>query len=101
MATLYIQPDGAMQGIYSDMLVDFLPIGDASITRASHVEPGRDDHGELCWYADMSPSGGPQLGPFYTRQQALDEEVQWLKDNILEVKKEGEKWPNATTVTNQ
>ena len=33
------------------------------------------------WYAAMA--GGPVLGPYDTRQAALDAEVGWLNQNIL------------------
>lgn len=78
MATLYIDNQGVIEGIYSDSLASLLSHGHATITRASHVEPGVNDKGEPCWYADMSPSGGPSLGPFTLRQEALDSEVEWL-----------------------
>jgi hypothetical protein len=48
-------------------------------TRASHVEP--DDRGR--WLADLSPIGGPVLGPFDRRSEALEAEVTWLEENWL------------------
>ena len=51
----------------------------ATITRASNVEPNADNS----WRADMSPVGGPVLGPFLTRSIALTAEVEWLKANYL------------------
>ena len=44
------------------------------ITRASHVEPDA----EVDWWADMGPSGGPMLGLFTSRSQALEAERRWL-----------------------
>lgn len=71
---------GNLLFIYSDELATILSnLGPISTTRASHVEPGLDGK----WYADMSPVGGPMLGPFDLRQTALDEEVDWLKENLL------------------
>jgi hypothetical protein len=35
------------------------------------------------WWADMYPVGGPVLGPFGTRQLALDEEVKWLREHNI------------------
>ncbi len=78
MATLFITTDGAIEGIYSDDLSGLLTQGDATITRASHVEPSRDADGNLRWFADMSPSGGPILGPFTLRSEALTAEVAWI-----------------------
>ena len=72
--------DGTVTAIYDDALADLL--SDAkrvSITRASHVEPTPEGK----WTADMSPSGGPVLGPFNLRQEALDAEVQWLKAKLF------------------
>ena len=39
-----------------------------------HVEPDRDGF----WWADMGPSGGPVLGPFRSRSEALAAEMGWL-----------------------
>ncbi|MEQ8786545.1 MAG: hypothetical protein RIC55_09610 [Pirellulaceae bacterium] len=47
---------------------------DVRIERASHVEPNPDG----TWSADLSPVGGPTLGPFGLRSRALDAEVAWL-----------------------
>lgn len=60
--------------IYSDSLQGLMAQGQAVTRRASHVEP--DGSG---WTADMSPVGGPKLGPFSTRSEALAEEVAWLR----------------------
>lgn len=79
---LTIRPDGSVTGLYSDAL-DFRALGAAlgslEIRRASHVEPTSDGR----WTADMSPSGGGELGPFDTRAEALDAEVAWLRANVL------------------
>lgn len=65
---------GVMRAIYDDALAPLLADGDFTITRASHVEPAPGG-----WTADMAPSGGPVLGPFSTRAEALTEEVAWLR----------------------
>ena len=49
-------------------------LGKLQITRASHVEPDSDGN----WWADMGPVGGPVLGPFGTRGEALQAERGWL-----------------------
>ncbi|WP_242687916.1 hypothetical protein [Alienimonas californiensis] len=49
------------------------------MTRASHVEPA--DGG--VWTADLSPSGGPVLGPFPLRSEALTAEADWLIRKLL------------------
>ena len=61
-----------------------LPVhnGEASIRRASHVEPEG-----TAWVADMSPVNGPKLGPYTRRADALDAERRWLEaGNIPEVR---------------
>ena len=63
--------------IYDDDLASLLQdVGALSIARASHVEPLPDGGG---WTSDMRPVGGPILGPFETRGQALSEETSWLR----------------------
>lgn len=72
---LSIAPDGTVRFIYDDDLRDLLSLGEANISRASHVEPKG-----LKWEASMV--GGPVLGPFDTRQEALAAERSWLNDNL-------------------
>ncbi|MDP1711986.1 MAG: hypothetical protein Q8K86_05965 [Candidatus Nanopelagicaceae bacterium] len=74
-----VAPDGTCRFIYADELRPLLQEGAAKIARASHVEPTEDGR----WTADMSPSGGPVLGPFERRDVALAEEVKWLEENRL------------------
>jgi hypothetical protein len=75
---LTFNEDGTSTSIY-DEAIDFHELGKVSIQRASHVEPTEDGQ----WTADMSPVGGPVLGPFELRSVALEEEVKWLKRNHL------------------
>lgn len=42
--------------------------------------PGPD-----AWWADLLPSNGPVLGPFESRQEALDAEVAWLRVHEFKV----------------
>ena len=72
---LYIRPDGTTQFIYDETL-DLSGLGEPDIRRASHVEPAPLDKGK--WIADLAPVGGPLLGPFDTRSQALAAEDDWL-----------------------
>ena len=76
---LVIKPGGAVRCVYSEE-IDLATLGSPIITRASHVEP--DQQGR--WSADLSPVGGPLLGPFRSRSEALDAEQQWLDDHWLE-----------------
>ena len=49
------------------------------IARASHVEPDPDGR----WQADLRPVGGPVLGPFDRRSEALAAELAWLEAHWL------------------
>lgn len=67
---------GHARAIYSDTIAPALSaLGDVSIARASHVEPGKG----TTWHADMGPVNGPVLGPFASRAEALTHEVAWLR----------------------
>lgn len=72
--------EGKAAFIHDDDAAEIMEgLGGVTIRRASHVEPGPDNK----WYADLSPIGGPKLGPFDRRQQALDDEAAWLKVHHL------------------
>ena len=71
---LLVQPDGTVRAIY-DETIDLAVLGQLTIRRASHVEP--DEQGR--WHADLKPVGGPVLGPFDHRSQALRAEYDWLE----------------------
>src|SRR5258708_1421057 len=75
---LSIKPDGRITFLFEDTLVPLLALGDASIRRASHVEPSGTE-----WTADLAPVEGPTLGPFPLRSTALAAERQWLLDHDL------------------
>jgi hypothetical protein len=75
---LVIDPRGSVKAVYSE-LIDLATIGRPAITRASQVEP--DDRGG--WLADLGPVGGPVLGPFGRRSEALEAERAWLEANWL------------------
>jgi hypothetical protein len=70
---LVVDAGGAVKCIYDETL-DLRALGRLRISRASHVEPDSDGN----WWADMGPSGGPVLGPFGTRGEALQAERGWL-----------------------
>jgi hypothetical protein len=76
--TLVVDPTGVVRGLYGEAL-DLSALGAVSIRRASHVEP--DDAGR--WFADLSPAGGPRLGPFSRRSEALAAEAAWLERHRL------------------
>ncbi len=65
---------GSLRLIYDETL-DLDRLGHVSIRRGSHVEPTSDGQ----WTADLHPVGGPVLGPFHLRSEALTAEVEWLR----------------------
>lgn len=75
---IVVEPKGSIRSLYDESL-DLSSLGQVSITRGSHVEPTADGQ----WLADLSPVGGPQLGPFALRSQALNAERDWLEQNWL------------------
>ena len=70
---LVVGVDGMARCIYDEAL-DLREIGKLQITRASHVEPDAEGF----WWADMGPVGGPVLGPYGSRSEALGAERGWL-----------------------
>ena len=75
---LLITPEGTARCVYGEE-IDLTQLGALTIQRGSHVEP--NEHGQ--WMVDLSPVGGPRLGPFAVRSVALTEEVAWLSQNWL------------------
>ena len=71
---LVVDAGGDVRCIYGEEL-DLREIGKLQITRASHVEPDADGF----WWADMEPSGGPVLGPYGSRTEALRAEREFLQ----------------------
>lgn len=70
-----INKDGVIEFIYRDELRGLVQQGESSIKRVSHVEPTPDCQ----WLATMID--GPVLGPFSTREEALQAELKWLREN--------------------
>ncbi|MGL4464932.1 MAG: hypothetical protein ACRDD1_07310 [Planctomycetia bacterium] len=75
---IVILPNGSVRCLY-DEAVDLHAFGRPTIRRGSHVEPTPAG----CWTADLSPAGGPLLGPFLQRSDALAAERRWLEDHWL------------------
>jgi hypothetical protein len=75
---LIVQPDGQVRCVYGEE-IDLTALGPVSIRRASHVEPTEDGQ----WIASLSPVGGPVLGPFPCRSEALAAEMVWLQTHWL------------------
>jgi hypothetical protein len=75
---LIVSASGEMRCLYGEE-IPLATLGSLSIVRASYVEPNR----EGLWFADLSPVGGPQLGPHEHRSLALEEERKWLQRERL------------------
>jgi hypothetical protein len=75
---LLVTPAGEVRALY-DEAIPLAALGAVSIRRASHVEP----NDEARWMADLAPVGGPVLGPFAARSQALVAETEWLTQHWL------------------
>lgn len=80
MYTIKVEPDGALTMVHRDDYVSLAEQGAVSIERASHVEPDR----EGLWWADLSPVGGPMLGPYKLRSEALQAELAWINVRHLD-----------------
>ena len=77
MTEVIIHESGTMQFIYDDDLRSLFEVGVSSITRASHVEPV-----DSMWGCDLTPYGGPIVGPFRLREMALSFERDWLRGRM-------------------
>jgi hypothetical protein len=75
---LIFERDGQVRVVYGEEIA-LDALGRLKVERASHVEP--DEQGR--WMADLSPVGGPLLGPYDRRSEALEAEVEWLEANWL------------------
>jgi hypothetical protein len=75
---LVVEPGGVVRCVYSEE-IQLSALGNPAISRASHVEPDQHDG----WLADLSPVGGPVLGPFARRSEALAAEIAWIETNWL------------------
>ena len=75
---LRVDPDGQVVCVYGEA-IDLAALGELSVRRASHVEP--DEAGR--WWSDLGPVGGPRLGPYPLRSQALQAEAAWLDEYLF------------------
>jgi hypothetical protein len=75
---LVVLPNGAIRCVYGEA-IDLVSLGTMTIQRASHVEPDANCQ----WRVDLSPIGGPCLGPFDWRSTALAAEQAWLQTQWL------------------
>ena len=98
-----VSPDGVITFVHDEALAGLTRCGTATLRRASHVEPENllkrslfnilrrcfGDVGPVArwprrwpgnWRVDLAPSGGPILGPFAGRSEAIQREVEWLNN---------------------
>jgi len=75
---ILIDATGQGRCLYAEH-IDLTTLGKLAIRRGSHVESTPDAR----WTADMSPVGGPVLGPFQRRSEALAAERDWLVEHWL------------------
>ncbi len=80
MISIIIDPADQGQCLYTEE-IELRALGPLHIVRASSVEP--DDQGQ--WQADLSPIGGPALGPFALRSEALAAERDWLDSHLTSI----------------
>ena len=84
---LTVSPAGRVEFVYADDLAALLHLGMPAVARASHVEfrliGESDTAGVGGWYAELSPVGGPVLGPYSRRRKAVADEVAWLEANVI------------------
>ena len=76
---LVVLARGGVRCVYEEV-IDLSSFGPLSIQRASHVEPDALAQ----WKADLKPVGGPTLGPFTCRSEAIAAERAWLDANWLD-----------------
>lgn len=82
---IVIHVDGTIQMVHDDDAAGLFKGETVTTFRASHVEPNPSGAG---WIADMRTVGGPVLGPFERRDEALNEEVRILTAMMTEGKVE-------------
>jgi hypothetical protein len=75
---LIVAPDGNARCVYAEA-IDLGALGSIQLRRAGRVEPNALGR----WYADLAPLGGPLLGPFRRRSEALGAEARWLDEHWL------------------
>jgi hypothetical protein len=75
---LLIDPGGRVLCLYGEA-IDLSALGALAIRRASRVEPDRNGQ----WWVDLSPVGGPALGPYRRRSAALAAEAAWVEARLF------------------
>lgn len=103
---LVISKEGLVRAICTDQTLSFLQKlsnNEIDVRRASHVEWSTGIRPEAVqwlivnrtdcatgnisagWWADLLPSDGPVLGPFNTHIEAIEAELNWLKENQIPI----------------
>lgn len=80
---IHITAEGRIAFVWDDSMFEFsrFMAGRLQIARASEVEPDSNGY----WWADLTSQGGPRLGPFELRCEAIAGEQQWLNENMQRV----------------
>jgi hypothetical protein len=78
---LLVDSHGGIRCLY-DESIDLTTLGELRICRVSSVEPDCTGH----WWADMKIMGGPRLGPYPRRSEALRAEVAWIEQRLFGIK---------------
>jgi len=99
---LLISKNGEITTVYSPKVAAVLSqLGDITIKRASHVEPGAglalnakaalvnanrwSDKSHVEWFADLTPIHGPILGPFVDNAAAVAAEVEYINTHLSRI----------------
>ncbi len=76
---LFISPQGRIHFLWEPALTELAQqLGEPHVRRASWIDRSPDGY-----WADLERSGGPRLGPFESREAAIDAEKAWLENHRL------------------
>lgn len=79
MSLVRFKTNGEVVFIYEDDH-PCLELGERETRRVSHIEPKEDG----LWQTDMSPLGGGLLTPQETRSRAIELEIEWILNKVVE-----------------
>jgi hypothetical protein len=75
---LVVDCHGGIRCLYTEAF-DLATLGSLTIRRVSQIEP---DHSGY-WWADLKALGGPRLGPYTRRSEAISAEVTWVEHYLF------------------
>ncbi len=75
---LLVDSHGGIRCLYGES-IDLNALGRVTIQRVSSVEP--DNTGR--WWADLKIMGGPRLGPYVRKSEALEAEIAWIEQRLF------------------